>query len=374
MRNLASIQRILKIEPIPNADAIEVATVLGWKVVVKKDEFRVGDLIIYCEIDSIMPDKPEFEFLKDSNGKMRKIKTVKLRGQISQGIVFPVTILPKDVCAKEGQDVTEILGVTKYEEETYFPPQKQSAKIIYPKWMPKWLISLIHMTPLREWFRKEMQGSKTFPSWIPKTDETRVQVLQPLLTKYKCTKCYVTEKVDGSSITIYLKDGKFGVCSRNIDLAEAEDNVFWKTVRQMDIEEKMRNHFSGNWALQGELLGEGIQGNKLKLAGNTIRFFNVFDIDNQAYQCLECFVYHIETMGLDTVPVITTEYVLDDNIDSLVEMAKGNSVIAPQVKREGIVIRPLSEIEETEEARGKLVRNRLSFKAINPEFLLKFGD
>jgi tRNA-binding EMAP/Myf-like protein len=373
VRNLASVQVIKDIQPIPNADSIEVATVLGWKVVVKKGQFNIGDKVVYCEIDSIMPDKPEFDFLKNSNGVMQRLRTVKLRGQISQGIVFPISILPQSY--NEGNDVTEILGVTKYEPEQNFIPQKQPVKIMYPKWIPQWLVTLIHKTPLRELFRRKMKGSMTFPSFIPKTDETRVQVLQGLLTKYKETRCYITEKVDGSSITIYLKDGKFGVCSRNIDLEETEGNTFWKTVRELGIEDKMRAYYHGyDFALQGELLGEGIQGNKLKLKGNTIRFFNVFNIKEQKYHDLYSFLGAIGGMGLETVPVLTADYSLDDNIDSIVEMAKGNSIICPQAKREGIVIRPLVEIEETEEARGQLVRNRLSFKAINPEFLLKYND
>jgi RNA ligase (TIGR02306 family) len=217
-----------------------------------------------------------------------------------------------------------------------------------------------------------MQGSKTFPSWIPKTDETRVQVLQSLLDKYKGTKCYITEKLDGSSITIYLKDGKFGVCSRNIDLDEG--NVFWDTVKQMDIERKMRSYFGDlNVALQGELLGEGIQGNKLKLNGHTIRFFNLFNIETQTYESFNNFKLIMEQLELETVPILTTEYILDNNIDILVEIAKGKSVICPSVQREGIVIRPLEEIEDNE-LHCQLVRNRISFKAINPDFLLKYND
>lgn len=143
MRKLASIQRIKALEPIEGADAIERATVLGWQLVVKKDEFRVGELCIYCEIDSILPEKPEFEFLK-SRGM--RIRTIRLRGQISQGICFPLSFLPAETLIEEDSDVTEILGVTKYE-----PP------------IPASLAGV-------------MKGA--FPSFIPKTDETRVQVLQ----------------------------------------------------------------------------------------------------------------------------------------------------------------------------------------------------
>lgn len=368
MRKLASIQRILNISPIPNADNIEVAKVLGWNVVVKKGEFYTGDLVVYVEIDSILPDRPEFEFL----GNSRRIRTVKLRGQISQGIALPLSILPKRQYL-EDQDVTEELGVTKYEPEQNLIPKQKLKYIMYPAWFPRWLISAVNKTPLRELFRRETRD-KSFPQFIPKTDETRVQILQSLLTKYKGTRCYITEKVDGSSITIYLKNGKFGVCSRNINLTEKQGNSFWDTVRELQIEQKMREYFLvGNYALQGELLGEGIQGNKLKLKGQTIRFFNLFDIDEQEYFDFANFSRAIERLELDKVPVLSTEYILDDNIDALVEMAKGNSVITPNVKREGIVIRPLQEVTDSE-FHCQLVRNRVSFKAINPEFLLKYND
>ena len=377
MRKLASIQVIKDIQPIPNADSIDVATVLGWHCVVKKGEFNIGDKVVYIEVDSVLPEAEWSEFMRDRHFK---VKTIKLRKQVSQGLVMPLSILPnysgKQSDYREDFDVTLVLGITKFEPpEITYPSQKQSVKIIYPKWFPQWLTSIIHKTPLRELFRRKLQGSKTFPSWIPNTDETRVQVLQPLLDKYKGTKCYITEKVDGSSITIYLKDGKFGVCSRNIDLAEEEGNVFWDTVRQMGIEEKMRGYSNEkvNWALQGELLGEGIQGNKLKIKGHTIRFFNAFLIDRQEYESYFIFTHHIKQMKLETVPILSADYTLDNNIDTLVELAKGKSQICSTAQREGIVIRPLEEIEDSG-LHCQLVRNRISFKAINQDFLLKYND
>ena len=166
------------------------------------------------------------------------------------------------------------------------------------------------------------------------------------------------------------------MCSRNVDLKKEAGNTFWDTVEAMGIESKLRTSARGkrNLALQGELIGEGIQGNKLKIKGYTIRFFNVFDIDEQRYFNFFSFKAAIENMGLETVPVITETMVLNDNIEELVEAAKGNSVVCSSAKREGIVIRPLEETEEFDEARGYLVRNRLSFKAINPEFLLKYDE
>jgi RNA ligase (TIGR02306 family) len=238
-RKLATIQKISKISPIENAESISVASVLGWKVVVRKDEFNEGELVVYCEIDSIMPQRPEFEFLKD---RKYRIRTIKLRGQISQGICFPPSILPDGTLIEEGEDVTDILGVEKY---------------IYQ--IPAHLSGII-------------KGE--YPSFMPKTDETRIQVLQDVLTRHKGTRCYVSEKVDGSSITFYFRNGEFGVCSRNLELKESPENTIWKIARELKIEEKLRE-YGKNIALQGEIIGNGIQKNPLKLETTKILFFNM---------------------------------------------------------------------------------------------------
>jgi len=327
MRKLATIQKIKSLEPIANADSIEKATVLGWQLVVKKGEFRVGEACIYCEIDSLFPDQEPFAFLKPRG---MRIRTVKLRGQISQGICFPLSILPEGYPIEEGADVTEVLGITKYEPV-----------------LPASLSGLV---------------KGTFPSFIPKTDETRVQVLEELLRKYDGERCYVTEKLDGSSVTYYLKDGEFGVCSRNYELLETADNTFWTVARQLDIENKLR--LGGNVALQGELIGNGIQGNKYKLKNQTVYFFNAFDIDRYAYLDYEQFVEVIRRLELNSVPVLDASFHLTADIPALVDMAIGQSVLNPVVLREGIVIRPLEEKND--------LLGRVSFKAISPEFLLQY--
>ncbi len=247
MRKLASIQKIWKLEPIEGADAIEKARVLGWELVVKKGEFNVGDLCVYCEIDSILPERPEFEFLKPR--KMR-IKTVRLRGQVSQGICFPLSVLPEGTPIEEGLDVTEILGITKYE------------------------------APVPAFLEGVMKGG--FPSFIPKTDEPRVQIVQEMLDRHVGETCYVTEKIDGSSVTYYFKDGNFGVCSRNMELEEDDKNSMWKFARETDLENKLKKR-NRNIALQGEIVGENIQKNTLNLRGQTVFFYNVFDIDAYRY-------------------------------------------------------------------------------------------
>jgi len=330
MRKLASIQKIKNLELIKDADAIEVASVLGWKVVVKKGEFQVGDLVVYCEIDSILPEKPAFEFLRN---KKFRIKTIRLRGQISQGICFPLSVLPEDFEVDEGKECTEELEIIKYE-----PP------------IPASLSGTV-------------KGQ--FPSFIPKTDETRVQILQELLDKYKGTECYVSEKLDGSSATYYLRDGEFGVCSRNLELLEDDKNSFWKVARETDLENKLCS-LGKNIAVQGELVGEGIQKNKLKLRGQKVMFFNAFDIDKYTYYGFADFKQLFQHLDLPIVPIISESYLLSNDIQEIVDTATIKSVIAKEVWVEGIVIRPLKEAYD--------LNGRVSFKAINPKFLLKYDE
>jgi RNA ligase (TIGR02306 family) len=342
MRTLASIQTIKDIQPIENADSIEVASILGWKVVVLKNQFKVGDKVVYCEIDSLLPDIEIFSFLKPRG---MRIKTIRLKGQISQGICFPLStveyfgLLPEDMI--EGQNVTEAIGVVKHE-----PP------------IPACLSGV-------------MKGK--FPSFIPKTDETRVQVLQKLLDKYEGTNCYITEKIDGSSVTYYLKDGEFGVCSRNMELLESEENTFWKMARQLNIENKLRS-YGKNIAIQGESFGEKIQDNKLKIKGHRVLFFNAFDIDRFEYFNFEQFALLMANLGLDNVPILDFNYKLSNNIDRIIEMSKIKSTLNKDVWAEGIVIRPHKERIDLMLSNENFNNGRVSFKAINPEFLIKYGE
>lgn len=331
MRKLASIQKIKEIKAIEGADAIEKAYVLGWQLVIRKGEFSVGDLCVYCEIDSVMPDKPEFEFVR---ARSNRIKTVKLRGQISQGICFPLSILPEALEVQEDMDVTEVLGITKFE-----PP------------IPANLAA-------------EIKG--LFPSFIPKTDETRVQVLESLLEEYEGTSCYITEKLDGSSATFYLKDGEFGVCSRNLDLLYNESNSMWKFAIENQLEEKLKK-LNRNIALQGEIIGEGIQKNKYKLRGQTVYFFNVFDIDTYSFFSLNQARQLLTELNLNMVNVIEDNYKLESSVEALISKSKMKSLLNKDTVAEGIVIRP---VEETIDR----YIGRVSFKAINPDFLIKYDE
>jgi RNA ligase (TIGR02306 family) len=330
-RKLASIRKISDIQPIEGADMIELAIVDGWKVVVAKNvNHKVGDLVVYCEIDSFLPIKEEFEFLRKGSYKKMvdgtegfRLRTIKLRGQVSQGLILPIHTLPLLEMVHEGQDVTEMLGIVKYEPPI---PAELAGKV-----------------------------KGLFPSFLRKTDEERIQNLSGEIETWKDKTFYVTEKLDGSSATFYHKDGEFGVCSRNLELLETEDNTFWKFARQVDLENKMRD-FDINISLQGELIGEGIQGNPYKIKGQTVRFFNLFDIDLQEYHNLSMFEGVCNRFGVEMVPILNKHFEMFDTVEELLEYADGKSVLNPNFDREGVVIRSLDR--------------KISFKAISNKFLL----
>ena len=343
-RKLASVQKVLKIETIDGADAIDKATVLGWQCVVKKNEFKEGDLAVYMEIDSFLPIIPEFEFLRkgcykrlvDGNEGFR-LKTIKLRGTLSQGLLLPIhTFNDRIVEPHEGDDVTEVLNIVKYE-----PP------------IPAQLRGLI-------------KGN--FPSFVPKTDEIRIQSCPGVLEEIRDLDCYITEKVDGTSLTVFVKGGEFGVCSRKLELKEDENNTYWKMTKKYDIIQKLVDWSSEkggkDFAVQCEIIGPGIQKNKLGLKECEIRVFNLYNITDVCYEDYMSLKVFCDTTGLPMVKVLEeTVLDIDTTIDKLLERAKGSYDCG--YPREGIVIRPIKEAYSNE------LKGRLSFKAINNDFLLK---
>lgn len=330
-RKLAGIQRIAEVVPIAGADKIEAARILGWTVVIKKGEYKPGDLCVYVEIDSILPAKPEFEFLKERN---YRIKTIKLRGQISQGIAFPLSVLPPGTKVEEGLDVTDLIGVTKYLPR--IPAQLQG----------------------------ETKGD--FPSFIPKTDEQRIQSAPGVLERHRGRIFYVTEKVDGSSMTAYRRDGAFGVCSRNLEIIESAENGYWKAARKWDFEKKLQE-LDFDAAIQAEIYGMGVQGNRYRREQIEIAVFTVFNITDRRFLDLGELVELCKRWGIPTVPVLDDSFVLSHTVEELIKFAEGASVLNPAMPREGVVIRSAQETRDPE-------IGRLSFKVINNQYLLKFEE
>lgn len=333
-----------------------VAQVDGWECVVSKDEFNIGDCIVYIEIDSIMPERPEFEFLRS---RKFRVRTIKLKGQVSQGLVLPLSVLP-DGNYFDGQDVTEILGVKKYDPQA----DKEAALLVH---QPKRKQSRLTRFLMRfGWFRKYYGQSKTsvaFPSWIQKTDETRVQNMTSRFEyeRISGTEFSVTEKLDGQSATYYLRRRpwggyEFGVCSRNIHLTVPDNSSYWTIAKKYVMANALRQLINGQdyVVLQGEICGPGIQGNKYRLDSYEFFAFNLI------YPSGKCSTSEIQSalqpFGLKTVPLLETSYYLPDSIAELVEQSKGDSVVLPGLQREGLVLR------------NKF--NTISFKVINPDFLL----
>ena len=347
MRKMATIRKIDALLPIVGADAIECAVVGGWTCVVKKGEFTAGDLAVYCEIDSWIPHEIA-PFLSRGNFprvyndvKGERLRTVKLRGQLSQGLLLPL----EPTCAHieseliEGLDVSLPLNIVKWER----PMNAQLAGM----------------------------AKGNFPSLIPKTDQERCQNLVKEITQAVTDGlCFeVTEKLEGSSMTVYLIDGVFGVCSRNLDLKETEDNTFWQVARCDGIEAKMR---AGPWrtlwlgddfAIQGELIGPGIQGNIYKLSKPEFRVFDVYNISGGFYMNPAPRREFIELIGLLHVPVFKSDFMLTtETVADLLQMAEGKSVMGTITgpEREGIVF--------------KQVNGGMTFKAISNRYLLKSAD
>lgn len=346
MRKLASIRQIFDIKVHPNADALELAIVDGWQCVVKKGEFIPGDLVVYFEVDSVLPVREEFEFLRKCCYVNKdwvegfRLKTIKLRGQLSQGLVMPVECT--GLCwiknknglydsVQLGDDVTENLGIVKWD-----PPE--SAQM-------------------------GGQPKGTFPYFIPKTDQERAQNLTKVIQQANLDGDIfeVTLKLDGSSCTMYHNDGEVGVCSRNQELKineENKDNTFVRMLSETGMADWLAQ-CGMNIAVQGELMGPGIQGNREKF--DKIKFFvyDVYDIANQRYftpnEREELFefqmlpsqvnVYHVPVYSWGTTP---------GTIDELLEMAMGPSI--NHEVREGLVF--------------KRVDGGFSFKIINNDFLM----
>jgi len=351
MRKMATIRKIDSLRPIPDADAIECAIVGGWTCVVKKGEYTAGDLAVYCEIDSWIPHEIA-PFLSKGNFprvynevKGERLRTVKLRGQLSQGLLLPVfndktgTYLmiytdetgEYSLTVAEGDDVSEPLGIVKYE------------------------------APIPASLAGEVKGM--FPSRIPKTDQERIQNLSTELEEWKAAGLTweVTEKLDGSSMTVYIIDGEVGVCSRNLDLKPNKDNSLWATAYKNEIDVKLIQSLS-NLAIQGELIGNGIQGNMYKMRDQEFYVYDIYDIDKGRYFTPTERAAYCKVWDIKHVPVFKTDFMLTtETVADLLQKAEGKSVMGDIAgpEREGLVY--------------KCNEQKVSFKTVSNKFLLKSG-
>ena len=359
-RALAHIEEINSIVPIEGKDRIVLATVLGWTVIVQKD-FKVGDKVVFAEIDSVFPEKPEFEFLRS---KKFRIKTMKMAGVISQGIVFPLSILPEGEY-NIGDDVTDILGITQYEptmdkEEADIENTKTSVKK-YPEFLMR-----------MAWFRKLVlpkKQAKGFPSFISKTDESRVQNC-PFYLNMDC-KWIATEKVDGQSgsFTLQRVKGKhfwnkdtydFAVCSRNLRKWKKDTSPFWSVAEKYNIEDVLHKLIGDNeWvAIQGECVASNVQGNKYHVTEPDLYVFNLIYPSGRVGSIEAKKI--VNDLGLKFVPILSEDAQIKGmTVPEVLEYATGKSQLYDTL-REGIVFRSED--------------GKQSFKAVSPDFLLKNNE
>lgn len=337
VRKMASIQEVNGVYPIDGADKICQYGINGWRVVDQVGKYVVGDKVIFCEVDSWIPHtiapfltKPE-HFPKVYNSvEGQKLRTIRLRKALSQGLILPTSCLTNYGADLEiGADVSEALGIVKWEA----PPEFTSA---------------------------DARG--TFPSFIFKTDQERVQNcfrdVEQLFDKVTWT---VAEKVEGQSHTAYWYNGEFGVCSRNLELKDS-DNTFWNTVRKYNLQEKLEK-LRRNIAIQSEQCGPGVSGNIYGMTEYFLFVFDIFDIDNQCYYTPEEKRFLIRQLDLTEVPTFETQCDLTGmTLDALLNKADGKSVLGTtSTLREGLVY-----MANTTE--------RTSFKVVSNSYLLKAKD
>ena len=383
-RALAYTVRCGKIEKIEGADNIELMSVLGWKVIVKIGEFHEGDLCVYFEIDSKLPEKEWSEFMAS---KKYKVKTMKLGkfNVISQGLALPVSVFDVNIPDEDGVDVTELLGVTYSVEEDntrksnkvnkdkkYQSMSARHAKL-FKKPFFRWMMR-------REWgrkllfvfFGKKKDNPRGWPTHFPfihKTDEERCENL-PWVLGYE-RPLIVTEKLDGTSTTFILerkgrKKYEFYVLSRNVRQADEKQecyhdhNIYWDMAFKYDVENKLRKYLDDRpdltyVCIQGESVGS-VQGNPLKLTEDDFYVFNFIDSKNGRWDSLNG-KNHMEFLGFKWVPILDTNFMMPSNMEEFKQMATAPSVVNPNVMREGIVLRDPT--------------NDFSFKNVSREYLLK---
>jgi RNA ligase (TIGR02306 family) len=353
MRQLVTVRTISDIQPIEGADRIEVASIDGWRVVVGKGDFVIGDECVYFEIDSFIPESL-FEYLpfleknaitwKGKRGT--RIRTIKLRKQISQGLAVPLLQFPVQNWTG---DLAQYFGVELWEPQI----NDQSANFGMQK--------------------------GNFPYFIPKTDQERVQNLWRELSSdawdYRSDDVYeVTQKLDGTSCTMFFNEGSFGVCSRNFEIKddvlditeestshEKRKSVMWALAKKYNLEKKLR----GAWeflAFQGEVVGPGINKNRDGATELEFYVFDIYDIENKRYLTSEERIRVCDNYALNHVPIVGYSTFDFKTIDEAMTYAEGYSVISKDNRmREGVVFKNL--------------RNpALSFKIINNNYLLKYGE
>lgn len=332
MRKLVSIRKIEDVQPIEKADLLEKIRIGGWWCVVSKDyKFKPGDLCCYYEIDSLIPIREPYLFLDKNCAKAQtiidgvtyegyRLRTKAFRGVTSQGLAMPLSDFP-GIAEEEGVDVTDFLGVVKYER-----------------------ILVAGMD-------KDIVGD--FPGYLQKTDEERIQNLTEFLDKYRGRVFYETEKLDGCSITLSKYENEFDVYQKTVRLKRYSDNPYWEVALKYNVPERLPN----NYAIQAEVIGPGVD-NALELPELDCYVFSVFDIRKSQYLSFTEMILFLSGIKMKMVPVVHPEFILNHTCDELLALADRKSDLNPKKNAEGVVFRLKDSIE------------KVSFKVISNRYLI----
>lgn len=417
---MAHIEKVIQTYPIDGADKIEMSQILDYHVVTKKNEFKTGDLAVYVEVDSILPDglplslqaeldvlkkqlkkatgediktietkiseivsqntKPEFEFLRAKSFRIKVQKYSRFADKfgnpiISQGILFPLSVLPQDFLDRnEGVDVTSILGVTKVVEDEEDEKTESSKEEIstFEKFLDKKLMRF----SLYRRIKKEIKGSKLSGSWLPifpeQSDEIAAQkCYSKILEVHGKEGYYKSSKIEGSNFGAYyhsnrkffgfLKQEHFGVCTHHRHILSDDGSHFWKTARQHDFEKRLKD-IGRNLFVRGEIVGGRIQGNIYKLPEHHIYLFEIYDMDNKRYFTFDEFKEFCHKYGFETVPILDENFTLPDTVQEILQDASHMDELVPGVKvlAEGAVYRKKDNV-------------KISFKVRDPKYLALHG-
>ena len=380
---LAHIEKVIKTYPIMHedkfADNVEMTQVLDFHVITKKGQFKAGDLALYIECGSILPEKPEFQFLR---AKKFTIKAMKMGSKftsqdgsriISQGIMFtPSELLESVITLTEGLDVTDLLGITKViedaEEDASF---KETKELTFKDKLDKFFMRY----PTYRKVKKSFLGQNVkgvWQDWMPpKSDEENIQ---KLFTKLKAqfgddNGWYVSEKMEGQSSSSYVIRSKYffglktkvtkGVCSRTRNLITDDGSRFWLTAKELKIHNILEG-LDKDFFIRSEQCGPSIQKNIYGFPGYRLFFYDIWDIANQRKLPFDEMVQFCKDNGLDTCPILDENFRLPETVQELLDYSNGFSAYGNKVLREGIVIR-------------RKDNPNISFKVKSPEYMLKHG-
>lgn len=365
MRDLAYIAKIESTTPIPDKDRIELARVAGWAVIVEKGKYTEGDLVVYVEYDTILPPRSEFEFLRKRcysnlyNGF--RIRNMKMAGVFSQGIVFPLDILPEGFKIKEGESVVEVLGVEKYDPEAKreLDSTKKSRSKLFKLLMKNKVFRKV-------WMKLHTHPKGGYPETVQKSDETNIQKLfDSYKENYPDTVYYLTEKLEGQAGTWLLQKGKYRFFSHNVEVTKAGNTTWNRISDRLNIEKKLRfykKRHGVELAVQGEIVGPGIQRNIYKLRDLRVYVYKItntktgiaFNVNSLVRICEELEFDYVPYLGYSTLEEFNT-------LDEVLEFSNGISALNSTAIREGIVWRSIND-------------QSIGFKAKSPEYLAWFSS